>query len=163
LVLWKPHAQSQFSFFRNYFLHAGVWTHNGPDRTPTSPGGNTVNQKVLALVVAAVAFSGTAFAQQTQPAPQQPAAQTPKEGSVNDRRADQQQRIANGVRSGQLTAGETGKLETREAKINHQVRADRKASGGKLTPQEHKQINREQNRASRQIYRDKHNGVKAPK
>ena len=123
-----------------------------------------MNLKALALVVAAAALSGPAFAQQTQPvAPQSATTQAPKEGSVNDRRADQQQRIANGVKSGQLSAGETRKLETREAKINHQIHADRKANGGKLTPQEHKQINREQNRASRQIYRDKHNNVKAPK
>ena len=123
-----------------------------------------MNKNVLALVVAAIAFSGSAFAQQIQaPTPQPAVTHTPKEGSVNDRRADQQQRIANGIKSGQLSAGETRKLETREAKINHQVRADRMANGGKLTPQEHKQINREQNRASRQIYRDKHNGVKAPK
>jgi hypothetical protein len=123
-----------------------------------------VNLKALALVVAAVALSGSAFAQQTQPiAPRSATTRAPKEGSVNDRRTDQQQRIGNGVKSGQLTARETKHLETREARINHQVHADRKANGGKLTPQEHKQINREQNGASRQIYRDKHNSATAPK
>ena len=121
-----------------------------------------MNQKALALVVAALAFSGTAFAQQTQPANQQPAAaQTPKEGSVNDRRADQQQRIGNGVQSGQLTAGETKNLESREANINREVRADRRADGGKLTGQEHRQINRQQSNVSKSIYADKHNAATA--
>jgi hypothetical protein len=38
------------------------------------------------------------------------------------------------------------------------VRNDRAANGGKLTPQEKAKVNRQQNRESRQIYRDKHNG-----
>jgi hypothetical protein len=76
--------------------------------------------------------------------------------SVNGRRYNQQARIANGVKNGELTPGQTANLEHREQNINHQVAADRQANGGKLTPQERKQVNREQNAASRQIYKDKH-------
>ena len=90
---------------------------------------------------------------------QQPTEQ-PKEGSVNDRREDQQQRIANGVQSGQLTAGETRRLEEREARINHEIKTDRQANGGKLTPQERRQVSRQQNRLSRSIYADKHNAAR---
>jgi hypothetical protein len=82
---------------------------------------------------------------------------------VGQRRENQQDRIANGIRNGSLTAGETAHLEGREQNINKQISADRAANGGKLTPQEHKQINREQNGASRQIYREKHNNVRARK
>jgi len=57
-----------------------------------------------------------------------------------------------------LTAGEATHLEKNEAKINKEVRTDRAANGGKLTPQERAQVNRQQNKMSRQIYRDKHNG-----
>lgn len=89
---------------------------------------------------------------------QQPTEQ-PKEGSVNDRRQDQQQRIANGVQSGQLTAGETKRLEGREANLNNEVKTDRQANGGKLTPQERRQVNRQQNHLSRSIYADKHNAA----
>ncbi len=118
------------------------------------------------LLFAALAFavSAPAFAQQPQPAPQATAAQpseTPREGSVNDRRGDQQNRIANGVQSGQLTAGETRNLESREANVNHEIRADRSANGGKLTPQERQQVNRQQNNLSRSIYQDKHNANQA--
>jgi hypothetical protein len=76
---------------------------------------------------------------------------------VNTREANQQGRIANGVKSGQLTPRETGHLENREAKINHEVRNDRVANGGKLTTQERAQVNHQQNNTSRQIYNDKHN------
>jgi hypothetical protein len=115
------------------------------------------------LAVAALITSGAAFAQQTQqPAPTQgPANAAPKEGSVNDRRADQQQRIANGVQSGQLTAGETKNLESREANVNREIHADRKANDGTLTPQERRQVNRQQNNLSHSIYNDKHNAAQA--
>lgn len=79
---------------------------------------------------------------------------------VGQRRENQQDRIAQGVKSGQLTAGETAHLEKREGNINREVRNDRAANGGKLTGQERRQVNRQQNRTSRAIYRDKHNGRK---
>jgi hypothetical protein len=79
---------------------------------------------------------------------------------VGKRAENQQDRIAQGIKSGQLTSGEAANLETKEAKINQEVRSDRAANGGKLTAQEKAQITRQQNRASRQIYRDKHNGRK---
>jgi hypothetical protein len=82
---------------------------------------------------------------------------TPAMSRVNTREANQQARIANGVKSGQLTPRETTHLENRQAHINNEVRTDRTANGGRLTPQEHAQVNHQQNNASRQIYEDKHN------
>lgn len=76
--------------------------------------------------------------------------------SVNRRQFNQQQRIGNGVKSGQLTPGETAHLEHQEAGIHQEVHNDRAANGGKLTPQEHKQVEHQQNKESREIYRDKH-------
>jgi hypothetical protein len=81
---------------------------------------------------------------------------------VGQRQENQQDRIAQGIKSGQLTAGETAKLENNQRGINQQVRADRAANGGKLTAGEKAQVNREQNRQSRNIYRDKHNGRTQP-
>src|SRR5208282_5778645 len=54
-------------------------------------------------------------------------------GEIGQRREDQQNRIAQGVKSGQLTAGETSRLENREQGINREASADRQANGGKLT------------------------------
>src|ERR1700757_2667552 len=82
---------------------------------------------------------------------------TNPKSEVGKRAENQQDRIAQGIKSGQLTAGETAHLENNEAKINKEVRNDRAANGGKLTPQERAQVNRQQHRTSRQIYRAKHN------
>jgi hypothetical protein len=76
---------------------------------------------------------------------------------VGKRGENQQDRIAQGVKSGQLTAGETSRLESKEAGINHEIATDRKANGGTLTSAERAQVNRQQNRVSNQIYKDKHN------
>ncbi len=81
---------------------------------------------------------------------------------VGQRRENQQDRIAQGIKSGQLTAGETAKLEKQQQGINKQVAADRKANGGKLDAGQKQQINREQNAASRNIYRKKHNARTQP-
>ncbi len=91
------------------------------------------------------------------------ASRTNFRGEVGVRQGIQQQRIAQGVRSGSLTAGETARLERGEAGVNHEIRADRAANGGTLTPQERRQVNRQQNRLSGQIYRDKHNAAHQPK
>ena len=77
--------------------------------------------------------------------------------TVARRKENQQDRIAQGVKSGQLTAGETSKLETKEAALNADTKADRAAHGGKLTAAEKKQINGQQNQLSKQIGKDKHN------
>jgi hypothetical protein len=78
-------------------------------------------------------------------------------GEIWNRRENQQDRIAQGVRSGQLTARETSRLEGREANLNREIRHDRYVNGGNLTNNEKAQINRQQNRISGSIYRDKHN------
>ena len=83
---------------------------------------------------------------------------TDPKSEVGKRAENQQDRIAQGVNSGQLTAGEASNLEKKEGAINREVRTDRAANGGKLTPQERAKVNRQQNRVSHQIYRDKHNG-----
>ena len=77
--------------------------------------------------------------------------------TVGQRENNQQQRIANGVRSGQMTPGEAVHAENRQQQVSQQVRADRQANGGHLTQQEHQQVNREQNRASQQIRNENHN------
>ena len=112
-----------------------------------------MKQRMMMLAVAALIASGPAFAQQSQPQtqPNQPAP------TIHQREQNQQDRIANGIDSGQLTAGETKNLESREANINREVKDDRSADNGKLTTQERQQINHQQNNLSHSIYQDKHN------
>ncbi len=75
---------------------------------------------------------------------------------VDRRENRQQERIAEGVESGQLTPRETGRLERQEGRIQNEVARDRAANGGTLTPAERRSINRQQNRVSRRIYAQKH-------
>ncbi len=77
---------------------------------------------------------------------------------VGQRRENQQDRIAQGAQSGQLTAGETARLERQQQGINREVAADRQANGGHLTGADRRTINQSQNRASGNIYSKKHNG-----
>jgi len=89
-------------------------------------------------------------------------AQNPTPGQhdydINQRKVDQQGRIAQGVKSGQLTAGETSHLEHQEAGINKEERGMRSQDNGHLTKSDRQVIHQQQNQESRRIYRDKHNG-----
>ena len=113
-----------------------------------------LNLRKCTILSAAMLMAGTmAMAQSTT------TTTTTPDPSIAQRKENQQDRIANGVQSGQLTAGETANLETKEAAINGETRADRAANGGKLTSTEKTQINGQQNKLSKQIYDDKHNAA----
>ncbi len=77
--------------------------------------------------------------------------------TIQQRKENQQDRIANGIQSGQLTAGETKNLETKEAGLNKEEKNMRAADNGKLTSADRTKLNNQQNRLSKQIYQDKHN------
>jgi hypothetical protein len=67
---------------------------------------------------------------------------------------NQEMRIAHGVMNGELTSAETKYLVAKQNKIDRmQVRAK---SDGVVTPRERRKINKEQNKASRAIRRQKH-------
>jgi uncharacterized membrane protein YebE (DUF533 family) len=102
--------------------------------------------KWVALLLAG-AFSGAAFAQSNQ---------TP---NLDKREERQQERIANGAASGQLTAKETQHLEQREAKLNADEAAAK--ADGKVTKKERRKLQREANRDSRHIAKQKHDRQKA--
>jgi hypothetical protein len=81
----------------------------------------------------------------------------PRVNQVNRREGRQQQRIANGIKNGSLSPKETAHLEKREAAVEKREQADMAKHNGHLTKKEQAGINRQQNRISRSIYRDKHN------
>jgi len=91
-----------------------------------------------------------AFAQQAAPNNDPP--------TINERKENQQDRIAQGVKSGELTAGETRNLETKEAALNKEEHNMRAADDGHLTAADRAKLNHQQNKLSRQIYNKKHNG-----
>ncbi|HVA94291.1 MAG TPA: hypothetical protein VNI36_05235 [Candidatus Dormibacteraeota bacterium] len=98
----------------------------------------------LIAMLAPAAFAGQA-APKTAPA------------TINQRKENQQKRIASGVKKGQLTAGETAKLETKEAGLNKRERHMRAAHGGKLTAADRARLRHRQNKISRKIRNKKHN------
>jgi hypothetical protein len=77
--------------------------------------------------------------------------------NIHQRKVNQQDRIAHGVKSGQLTPGETARLERQQKSINHEERNMRRTDNGHLTASDRRQLNRRQNRASKNIYAKKHN------
>jgi hypothetical protein len=111
-----------------------------------------MNFSKLALI-ASLALAPAAIFAQTTPTPGQ------HDYDINQRKVDQQDRIAQGVKSGQLTAGETSRLEHQEAGINKEERGMRAQDNGHLTRADRQTIHQQQNQESRRIYRDKHNGA----
>jgi hypothetical protein len=70
------------------------------------------------------------------------------------RDVNQQQRIEQGVKSGQLTNREVGKLENGQAKVN---RAEARAgANGHVNANEQRRIQQAENKQSKHIYKQKH-------
>ncbi len=80
---------------------------------------------------------------------------TPK---VDAREKNQKERIEQGVKSGELTRPEARRLKAKEAKIKADE-AKAKADG-EVTPAERAKLQHEQNKASKRIYRQKHDTQK---
>ena len=98
-----------------------------------------MNKKFIPLLLAGL-LTGSVFAQ----------------GVSNDvqRNANQQTRIENGLKTGELTTREAGKLEREQTAIAHEEHTALK--DGKLSQQEKNKINSMQNKASADIYAQKH-------
>ena|SRR5689334_23534978 len=77
---------------------------------------------------------------------------------VDQREQNQEKRIDQGIKSGELTKGEAAKLEAEQGKIK--VDEAKAKSDGKVTAKERTKLKREQNHASRKIWRKKHNNKK---
>lgn len=75
--------------------------------------------------------------------------------NVNARQREQQDRIRQGLRSGELTRREARRLEAEQARIRVNEAYARR-SGGQFTPRERRRIERELNHSSRDIYHQKH-------
>jgi len=117
-------------------------------------------REILLTGAALLALSVPAFAQSQSGSTGSTTPQTTtaaKPGEIQQRKENQQDRIANGIQSGQLTAGETKNLETKEAGLNKEEKNMRAADDGHLTAADRAKINNQQNHLSNQIYKDKHN------
>lgn len=119
---------------------------------------NTISRSLAVLAVGGLMFLGSAAAQsntagagagQVDPG-------HPRVNQINGRETNQQDRIANGVKNGQLRPGQTAHLEKGEQRLQNNEKRDMAKDNGHLTKQNQRQLNRESNRMSNRIYRDKH-------
>jgi len=99
----------------------------------------------LATAATLSLFALGAFAQAAGPAA------TPR---IDARQAKQEQRIDQGVASGQLTPRETKRLEGQQARIDRVE--DKAKADGVVTPAERARVTHMQNKASRNIHHQKH-------
>lgn len=101
--------------------------------------------KTMLLVVCGVtlAANGMAFAQ----------AETP---GIDQRQANQERRIDQGIASGQLNEREANRLDRQQNRIDRME--NRAKADGVVTEKERARIGAAQNRASRHIAREKHDG-----
>ena len=107
----------------------------------------------LMSISIAVLFSSTALANDaTTPDTKQQAFQVYKQ--------KQNQRIKQGVRSGQLTVGETKHLVKQQRDIRRDAR--RFNADGKITKRERRHLRRDVKRSNRAIYKAKHNNKTRP-
>ena len=121
---------------------------------------NTFTKSLLVLAVGGLMIAGSASAQTSTttsgagPGVVDPG--HPRVNEVNQREENQQQRIGNGVKNGTLTSKQTANLERRETSVQNREKRDMSEHNGHLTKAEQKGINRQQNRISKSIYKDKH-------
>ncbi|MGB6678720.1 MAG: hypothetical protein WBE44_18635 [Terriglobales bacterium] len=120
---------------------------------------NKLSNSLLILAIGGLMFTGSAIAQTTTTSGAGAGVVDPghpRVNQVNGREANQQNRIANGVKNGSLTPKQTSNLENREASVQNREKKDMAAHNGHLTKAEQNGINRQQNRISKSIYKDKH-------
>ncbi len=79
---------------------------------------------------------------------------TPK---INQTQKQQQARIKQGVKTGELTPLETKKLEKQQLNIRHAKKVAK--SDGVVTKRERRHILNAQKRANKNIYKKKHNNI----
>jgi hypothetical protein len=77
---------------------------------------------------------------------------------VDQRQANQEARIQQGVQSGQLTDKEAAKLEKGQAKV--QKKEDKAKADGKVTAKERARLAKEQDKQSKKIHQQKHDKQK---
>ena len=84
-----------------------------------------------------------------------PAAAQVNTPRVDQREANQQARIQQGVQSGELTSREATHLEKGQAHVGKME--DKAKADGKVTGKERARLTKAQDKQSRKIYRKKHN------
>lgn len=103
----------------------------------------------MAIVAAAFVVGGTSFAGDWKE-------DHPRRAEVNSRLNNQNRRIDEGVENGSLTKRQAGQLHREDRAIRAEERAIASEHGGHITKGEQRMLNRQENRVSHQIHKEKH-------
>lgn len=106
---------------------------------------NTLIQKLAAIAALSVAFIGTASAATNWDASH------PRRAEVNHRLANQDRRIHQEVREGEMSHAQAMRLHRDDNQIRREERLMASQDGGHITRQEDRALNQQENRVSRQI------------
>ena len=82
----------------------------------------------------------------------------PRRAQVNDRLANQSQRIENGVASGQITRDQARQLHQQDRFVRQEERTMASQNGSHITRAEQKALNQQLNSLSQDIFTQKHGG-----
>ena len=119
---------------------------------------NKLGSSLLVLAVAGLMSTASAAAQSNTsgagPGVVDPG--HPRVNEVNQREQNQQNRIGNGLKNGTLNAKQASNIEKRENNLQNREKADMAKHNGHLTKAEQNSLNRQENRISKTIYKDKH-------
>ena len=123
---------------------------------------NKITNLLLVLAVGGLMLAGSATAQTTTNSNTSGAGagvddpNHPRVNQINQREQNQQDRIANGIKNDKLTPGQAANLEKGQQRLQNNEKKDMAADNGHLTKKDQRQLNREANRQSKKIYKDKH-------
>jgi uncharacterized lipoprotein YajG len=123
---------------------------------------NKITNSLLVLAIGGLILAGSAAAQTATNSTTSGAGagvddpNHPRVNQVNQREQNQQDRIANGIKNDKLTPGQTANLEKGQQRLQNNEKKDMAADNGHLTKKDQRQLNREANRQSKKIYKDKH-------
>jgi len=78
--------------------------------------------------------------------------------TIDERQANQQKRIEQGIQSGELNQREAARLQREQNRI--QAMENKALADGEMSKQERRRIQRRLNKSSRHIYREKHDAQK---
>ena len=113
--------------------------------------------KTTIITLAIAILPGLALAQTTPP----PTPSDKAGARIDQRQANQQQRIDAGVKSGELNQKEAARLQKGQDHV--QRMEDKARADGKITKKEAARIEHAQDNQSKKIYREKHDKQKAIK
>jgi len=106
----------------------------------------------MLFAIGIVAAAGSAFAQAPAAAADGQWAKThPRRDQVNDRLANQNKRIHQEVKEGEMSKAQAAKLHHQDHRIRQEERTMASTNGGHITKTEQRALNQQENQVSREI------------